>query len=216
MDIIIEYKDKKNSSATLRNGTLILRISSRISKANQQLHIASLTKRFQHHQEQHKAAPLIHNESYNFYGLKTLTLKIEESASSRTSIKIDAHQLIIKKAHSQTDSDLRAKIAKKITNHLENDLIHYVYAISEATLNHDPEDVYFKNLKSRWGHCHYHYESITLSTKLAWVPKSHFNYVIIHELCHLIHPNHSAKYWQLVKTYCPNYLKLRKELVKWQ
>ena len=36
-------------------------------------------------------------------------------------------------------------------------------------------------------------------------PKSVIEYVIIHELCHLIHPNHSKDYWQTVAKFCPTY-----------
>ncbi len=43
-------------------------------------------------------------------------------------------------------------------------------------------------------------------------PVTVLDYVIVHELCHLIYPNHSARFWQKVQTIIPNYKKRRDKL----
>lgn len=74
-----------------------------------------------------------------------------------------------------------------------------------------PLTVKIRNYKSRWGCCDSK-GNIVFNYKLFMIPQNLREYVIIHELCHLKHHNHSALFWGLVETYLPNYKSLRKEL----
>ncbi|MDX2273691.1 MAG: SprT family zinc-dependent metalloprotease [Cyanobacteriota bacterium] len=65
--------------------------------------------------------------------------------------------------------------------------------------------------KTRWGSCSSQ-RKISLNYKLLFLPKDQVRYVLIHELCHIIHLNHSSQFWQLVKSFEPNYLRLRRDL----
>lgn len=69
-----------------------------------------------------------------------------------------------------------------------------------------------RSMKSKWGVCNRLSKTITLNTHLIEHRIEVIDYVIIHELCHLIHFNHSKSFWDLVYVYCPNYKALRKEL----
>ena len=64
--------------------------------------------------------------------------------------------------------------------------------------------VQFRKTKSKWGHCTSKGE-IQLNWLLIMAPPDVMDYVMIHELCHLTHMNHSKAYWQLVAQFCPNY-----------
>lgn len=64
--------------------------------------------------------------------------------------------------------------------------------------------VKIRRYKSRWGSCN-NKRALTFNTLLAMVPKAVFDYVIVHELCHIKHMNHSAAFWQLVASYMPDY-----------
>jgi predicted metal-dependent hydrolase len=55
-----------------------------------------------------------------------------------------------------------------------------------------------------WGSCSFD-KTISLNYKLLLCPADLVHYVIIHELCHILHHNHSAKFWNLVNSYLPNY-----------
>jgi predicted metal-dependent hydrolase len=56
---------------------------------------------------------------------------------------------------------------------------------------------------SRWGSCSSR-QAISLNYKLLFLPASMVEYVLIHELCHTVHMNHSSAFWGLVRRYCPN------------
>jgi predicted metal-dependent hydrolase len=57
------------------------------------------------------------------------------------------------------------------------------------------------NQNSRWGSCTPTDSTIRINNRLSKVPTWVLDYVIVHEICHLCHPNHSADFWALVNTY---------------
>ena len=70
------------------------------------------------------------------------------------------------------------------------------------------------NAKSRWGSCNSRKE-IRLNWRLLQAPPHIINYVICHELAHLIEMNHSAKFWAVVASIYPDYKLAEKELKAW-
>lgn len=70
------------------------------------------------------------------------------------------------------------------------------------------------NAKSRWGSCNSRKE-IRLNWRLLQAPPHIINYVVCHELAHLIEMNHSAKFWAVVASIYPDYKLAEKELKAW-
>lgn len=68
-----------------------------------------------------------------------------------------------------------------------------------------------KKLTSRWGSCS-SAGDITLNYFLIQLPWRLIDYVILHELAHTIHHDHSPKFWKLVENNLPDYKSLRREL----
>ena len=67
-------------------------------------------------------------------------------------------------------------------------------------------------LSSRWGSCLVRKGIVTLNRRLLAAPKCCVEYVILHELCHFIHPNHSVKFYALLSALMPDW-KERKKLL---
>jgi predicted metal-dependent hydrolase len=76
-------------------------------------------------------------------------------------------------------------------------------------------NVTIRNTTSRWGSCSEH-KNLNFSYKLLFLPEHLRDYVVVHELCHLTHLNHSPAFWALVAQVLPNYNTLRKELREWR
>ena len=74
-----------------------------------------------------------------------------------------------------------------------------------------PERVEIKNHKRRWGSCS-HNGIVRFNWKIVIAPVTILDYVIVHELCHLIHQHHSPQFWQKVQTIIPDYAKRRRKL----
>lgn len=68
-----------------------------------------------------------------------------------------------------------------------------------------------RSQQTRWGSCNQSGD-IQLNYKLMFLPSMLVNYVMIHELCHTIHMNHSAQFWLLVEKYDEDFLAHRKAL----
>jgi len=67
--------------------------------------------------------------------------------------------------------------------------------------------------KSRWGSCS-HAGNLSFNYKIAVLPPRITDYIIVHELCHLVEMNHSKRFWNLVARSIPNHKDLRRELQK--
>ena len=67
-----------------------------------------------------------------------------------------------------------------------------------------PTKIKVKEYKSRWGSCNSRGE-ISYNWKIIMTPHRIVDYVVIHELCHLIHHNHSPEYWHQVRSIVPDY-----------
>lgn len=65
--------------------------------------------------------------------------------------------------------------------------------------------------KTRWGTCSFH-GAISLNAKLLFLPHDLVDYVMIHELCHSVHHNHSASFWRLVEEHMPQAGTMRRRL----
>ena len=68
-----------------------------------------------------------------------------------------------------------------------------------------------RSLKMRWGSCTTS-GKIILNTELIKAPKGSIEYVIIHELCHLIHHNHNKEFYDLQNRLSPNWEKWKEKL----
>lgn len=69
-----------------------------------------------------------------------------------------------------------------------------------------------RRMKTRWGVCNKSSMTVTLNTELIHKDVTLIDYVIIHELCHFKHMNHSERFWKEVEKYYPYYKLARKRL----
>lgn len=69
--------------------------------------------------------------------------------------------------------------------------------------------------KSKWGSCD-RFGNIKLNKLLYFLDKRFQQYVIIHELCHMLEFNHSKSFWKEVMLRCENYKILKKEIKKYK
>ena len=77
----------------------------------------------------------------------------------------------------------------------------------QPIVNAQAQETRIKKMHSRWGSCNTRARRIWLSVYLPAYPIECTEYVIVHELCHLHHANHSHAFWQTVQTAMPDYKK---------
>lgn len=91
-----------------------------------------------------------------------------------------------------------------------------IYLAEQLTLISQVTDLTFQDLTIRnqqtvWGSCTAK-KNISLNYKLIFLPYALMKYVLIHELCHTRHLNHSIKFWKLVESFDPHWRQHRKSL----
>ncbi len=113
-----------------------------------------------------------------------LVVSVRDKAADNAQV---IKQLLIKWYKQQADSELRNKTESY-----------------SGIIGVNPSSVTIKSFKSRWGSC-----SITGGIQYNWkiiiAPDWIVNYVVVHELCHILHHNHSPAFWKAVEKYCPDY-----------
>lgn len=71
-----------------------------------------------------------------------------------------------------------------------------------------------RRMTSRWGTCHVRAGKVVLNLALVTRPRSQLEYVVVHELAHLIVPDHSQRFWAVVARYLPGWREARAALSK--
>jgi hypothetical protein len=114
----------------------------------------------------------------------------------------------------RADGDGCGRIAARIwrwyRSHALGILIDRVNAYRER-LGAAPKTVRIKTLRSRWGSCSSR-GYLNFNWLLVLAPLEIIDYVVVHELCHFAHPDHSPRFWKLVESVLPDYRERRKWL----
>ncbi len=84
-------------------------------------------------------------------------------------------------------------------------IIKHKVAKYTATVGVQPSRIQIKRFKSRWGSCNQQ-GGLQFNWLIVMAPSRVIDYVVIHELCHLLQMNHSPKFWQEVKRVMPDYV----------
>lgn len=71
---------------------------------------------------------------------------------------------------------------------------------------------FLQRMKTKWGSCNHRAGNIRLNTELVKKPKDLVEYVIVHEMVHLLEPTHSERFVALLKDHYPNWREARAEL----
>lgn len=72
-----------------------------------------------------------------------------------------------------------------------------------------------KRMRTRWGTCNHRDRRVWLNLELVRRPRACLEYVVVHELAHLIVPNHSRSFWAVVDRHLPGWREARAELGRW-
>ncbi|MBP6162763.1 MAG: M48 family metallopeptidase [Aliarcobacter sp.] len=80
-------------------------------------------------------------------------------------------------------------------------------------MNLFPTSISYRKNKRTWGSCNYK-NGLNFNILLMKFPLQVMEYVIVHELAHIKHKNHSKDFWNLVAVFCPNYKEIEKQFKK--
>lgn len=85
-------------------------------------------------------------------------------------------------------------------------------AIWEPKMGVKVDRIYVRRMKTLWGSCNKYKRSIRLNTELAARPRQSLEYLVIHELTHLLEPSHNKRFVSLMNNFLPDWKARRAEL----
>jgi len=121
-------------------------------------------------------------------------------------VEVDNREIRIRGRHLADDPARAAEILRRWLMQQAQD---WLAPRTQALVNHMGlqdrfHEVVFRKTRSKWGHCTAE-GRIQYNWLIMLAPDAVIDYMICHEVCHLVHMNHSREYWQLVARYCPDY-----------
>ena len=138
---------------------------------------------------------------------KEFFLKIENSNFEKIEIK---EEVITIKTKNTNSDNVKLTLSNWFREQANSIIIKRAIELSnECSLC--PSKILIRNQKTRWGSCNTKRE-IRLNWRLILTPHYVMDYIIIHELSHLKHMNHSSDFWKLVESYNKDYKKAEKWL----
>lgn len=198
-DVIIEKKNNKNTYIRVKENNVILVTTNFLVTKKQVLKL------------------LNDNESFILKNLKRME-KIKEKEEKFLLLGREYNIIIMPNSRVEIISNnIYTPSIKKLDNWLNKEMkslflkrLDYYYNLFEEDIPYPKLRI--RKMKTRWGVCNRKLKVVTLNSELLKYEVNKLDYVVVHELSHFIHFNHSKDFWTLVSKYCPNYKQIRKEL----
>jgi len=170
-----------------------------------------IRKQQQKIQEQVRETPrdYLDRESHYLWGKRYL-LKVEEKKSA-ANVSLQHNQMVLHVRPDTSDERKQALLAEWYREKLK-EVVPALMAKWEPLMGVTVEKIFFQRMKTRWGSCNYRARNIRLNTELAKKPPECLEYVVVHELAHLLEPSHNSRFIALMDQFMPSWRNCREEL----
>jgi predicted metal-dependent hydrolase len=111
-----------------------------------------------------------------------------------------------------SDARQRAAVIHEWHKSLLHDAVPALIEKWEAKLNVRVSRYFLQRMKTKWGSCNHHAAHIRLNTELVKKPRDLLEYVVVHEMVHLLEPTHNERFVNLLSIHWPQWREARQEL----
>ena len=218
IDIELSRKSMKNLRLSIHppDGKVKLSVPKRISKVETEKFILSKMdwlkeklKKYENATPQ-KEKEYISGEEHMLFG-EIYFLKIVEGKGKQRAELEDGNRInLFVKAGGNLE--IRKKILDEFYREkLKNEISTYITKW-ESLMNLKVNEWNVKRMKTKWGTCNIIYKRIWLNLELAKKTKKCLEYVVVHEMVHLIEKNHNKRFYSFLDKYFPDWKKVKEEL----
>ncbi len=219
--VSIYFENRRNTRISIGSESIHLRLSRNLSQAefSDQINWAGkwLHRRFEKAPTLLERFKMVH--FLNGDRIRVLNdiyiLHLDEEDRKNSSATLNNHDIYVTLASgmdiAKRNKTIQSLCHKIICQKYLQYVKQRVHELNERFFREPYTAVKLKYIHSKWGSCSSDGE-IILSSKLLFCPQWIFDYVIVHELAHLIEHNHSDSYWELVASAIPGYEKADKWL----
>lgn len=151
----------------------------------------------------------VERESHSIWGRRYLmTIK---HADAKPSVTLD-HKRITLTVRPGANATNRAKVLHEWHKSLLHQVVPTIIRKWQPKLKVHVASYFLQRMKTKWGSCNHRESNIRLNTELVKKPKDLLEYVIVHEMVHLIEPTHSVRFVELLGKHFPVWRESRAEL----
>lgn len=151
----------------------------------------------------------VERESHQVWGRRhLLTIKYRDA---KPSISLDQKRITLT-VRPGTDERRRSELIHGWHKALLHEAVPALIQKWEPKLDVKVRAYFLQRMKTKWGSCNYRSGHIRLNTELVKKPKDLLEYVLIHEMVHLLEPTHSERFIAILQHHYPNWREARAEL----
>ncbi len=151
----------------------------------------------------------VERESHYLWGRRYLLSVREEDV--KPFVKI-SHRNITLTVRPGSTREKRDSVMQDWHRSLLHEVVPGLIRTWEAKLGVNVAGYFIQRMKTKWGGCNHRERNIRLNTELVKKPKDLLEYVVVHEMLHLIEPTHSARFTAMLAKYYPSWQAARMEL----
>lgn len=219
----IEYNLTRNSgknvNITVKNdGIIYVSAPKRVALADINKIVLSKRDWILNAQKNVKARKIIKNEvilrnnsSVRLYGIPRKILLVP-CMKNYVALNDETIIFYIKEAYENNQNYKNTIFNKFLKEELQETVNNFVFKYLKI-LNLNLESIEYRSMKSRWGTCIPTKKKIIFNSKLIHCPIEAIEYVVLHEIIHLIHPNHSKAFYETVEKYMTDW-KIKKKILQ--
>ncbi len=160
-------------------------------------------------QERESARDYVDRESHFFNGNRYLLKVIEHDAPAKVELKPKTIELHVRPG---TSKKKRQVIVNEWNRKQLKKSIPTIIRKYEKLMNIEIHDFGVKKMKTKWGTCNVDAKRIWLNLELAKKPGEYLEYVVVHEMTHLLEPTHNNRFITLMDQFMPKWKFYRDEL----
>ena len=151
----------------------------------------------------------IERESHDLWGRRYLLSVAEEDA--KPTVTRD-HRRITLTVRPGSTLAKRQEVMQEWHRALLHEVVPALIRKWEEKLGVKVSGYFLQRMKTKWGSCNHRAGNIRLNTELAKKPKDLLEYVVVHEMLHLVEPTHSERFVTLLQQHYPTWREARAEL----
>lgn len=151
----------------------------------------------------------IDRESHYLWGKRYLLCVVEADAAPSVCLE---HSRIVLSVRPGTEEGRRQDILAQWYREQIRAAVPELVARWEPLMGVEVERFFVQRMKTLWGSCNPQRRCIRLNTDLAKKPRECLEYIVVHEMAHLLEPTHNARFMALMETFMPNWRVHRDQL----
>lgn len=151
----------------------------------------------------------VERESHYLWGRRYLLSLVEKDV--KPFIRLD-HRRITLTVRPGSSPAKREEVMQEWHRTLLREAVPPLIRKWEAKLGVEVASYFLQRMKTKWGGCNPRQRNIRLNTELVKKPKDMLEYVVLHEMVHLIEPKHNERFFALMTKYYPTWREARAEL----